>query len=160
MDSTDLVRFVNNLQIEAEIVYLPVDTPTVTDAAKAVNVMPEQIGKSLLFLVEGDPLLIIANGTTRIDYRALADHLKVNRKRIKLANSEQVFQFTGYEVGTVPPFGHKMLLPTVIERSVVEQREIYTGGGDVNALLRISVKELERVTNAPNLKLKRASSET
>jgi prolyl-tRNA editing enzyme YbaK/EbsC (Cys-tRNA(Pro) deacylase) len=160
MDSTDLLRFVSDHQIEAEIVYLAVDTPTVTAAAAAVNVTPDQIGKSLLFLVDGDPLLVIANGTARIDYKPLAHHLKVNRKRIRLANSEQVFHFTGYEVGTVPPFGHKILLPTLIERSVVEQREIYAGGGDVNALLRISIKELERVTNAPNLKLKRPSSET
>ncbi|MGB3713835.1 MAG: YbaK/EbsC family protein [Candidatus Promineifilaceae bacterium] len=160
MNSTDLLRFINDHQIEADIVYLSVVTPTVTAAATAVNVTPDQIGKSLLFLIDGEPLLVIANGTTRIDYKALARHLEVNRKRIRLANSEQVFQFTGYEVGTVPPFGHKMLLPTLIERSVVEQREIYAGGGDVNALLRISVKELERVTEAPNLKLKRPSSDT
>lgn len=160
MDSNDLLRFVIEHQIEAEIVHLAVDTPTVSAAAMAVNVKPDQIGKSLLFLVDGDPLLVIANGTTRIDYKALAHHVKVNRKRIRLANSEQVLHFTGYVVGTIPPFGHKMLLPTIIERSVVEQREIYAGGGDVNALLRISIKELERVTNAPNIKLKRPSSET
>jgi Cys-tRNA(Pro) deacylase len=160
MDSTDLNRFVVDHEIEAEIVYLTVDTPTVAAAAMAVNVNPEQIGKSLLFLVEGDPLLVIANGNTRIDYKALASLRNVNRKKIKLANPQQVFQFTGYEVGTVPPFGHKDLIPTLIERSVVEQTNIYVGGGDVNALLRITTKELLRVTAAPVLVLKRPSSES
>ncbi len=158
MDSTDLVRFINDNQIEAQIVYLSVETPTVAAAAEAVNVLPDQIGKSLLFLVDGEPVLVIANGSTRIDYKALASYLKVNRKRIRLANPEQVLQYTGYSVGTVPPFGHIDPVLTLMEQSVVEQEEIFVGGGDINALLRISMTELERVIDAPCINLKRVES--
>ncbi|HET6446888.1 MAG TPA: YbaK/EbsC family protein [candidate division Zixibacteria bacterium] len=155
MNSTDLANYIEDHQIMAEIVTLDVDTPTVEAAASAVNVIPEQIGKSLLFLVEGEPVLVIANGITRVDYKALADYMNVNRRRIKLANPEQVYYYTGYEVGTVPPFGHIRPLSTLLEQSVIDQQEIYAGGGEINTLMRISISELRRVTDAPSLILKK-----
>ena len=155
MNSTDLANYIENHQIKAELVTLEVETPTVEAAALAVNVMPEQIGKSLLFLVDGEPVLVIANGTTRVDYKALADYMDVNRRRIKLANTEQVFHFTGFEVGTVPPFGHSKPLSTLLEQSVIDQQEIYAGGGQINTLMRVSIDELRRATGAPSVILKK-----
>lgn len=157
MDSKDLLKYIESNNIEAEIVHLPVETPTVAAAAEAVNADPDQIGKSLLFLVDGRPTLVIANGMTRIDYKALASYLQVNRKRIRLANPEQVLNHTGYHVGTVPPFGHKTVIQTILERSAVNQKELYVGGGDINALLRIMIPELERVTSAPRVDLKKSN---
>jgi Cys-tRNA(Pro) deacylase len=155
MDSTDLKRYVKKYQIDAEMVNLAVDTPTVEAAAAAVGVLPEQIGKSLLFLVDGDPVLIIANGMTRVDYRAMSKYFNVSRKRIKMANPDQVLQYTGYLVGTVPPFGHITVLSTVIENSVLEQEEIYAGGGEINVLVRVSTKELVRVVGARSAEFRR-----
>jgi Cys-tRNA(Pro) deacylase len=137
------------------MVYLAVDTPTVEAAASAVGVLPEQIGKSLLFLVDGDPRLIIASGMTRVDYRAMSKYFNVSRKRIKMANPDQVLQYTGYLVGTVPPFGHINELTTVVENSVLEQEEIYAGGGEINVLIRVSTNELVRVVGAKSAELKR-----
>jgi Cys-tRNA(Pro) deacylase len=155
MDSVDLAHYVKNYRIDAEMVYLAVDTPTVEAAASAVGVLPEQIGKSLLFLVDGDPRLIIASGMTRVDYRAMSKYFNVSRKRIKMANPDQVLQYTGYLVGTVPPFGHINELTTVVENSVLEQEEIYAGGGEINVLIRVSTNELVRVVGAKSAELKR-----
>jgi Cys-tRNA(Pro) deacylase len=148
MDSVDLARFIVENGIEAEIVTLEAETPTVEKAAEAVGVLPVQIGKSLLFFANQEPLLVIANGTTRVDYKALASILGISRKRLKLATAQQVQQVTGYPVGTVPPFGHKSILQTMVESGVLEQSEIYAGGGELNALLRIDTSELARVTDA------------
>ena len=157
MNSEDLARYIEDHGIDAEIVHLPVHTPTVEAAAEAVSVEPDHIGKSLLFLVEGRPILIIAAGTTRIDYKALANHLGVNRKRLRLANPDQVQSHTGYQVGTVPPFGHVEEIRSLLERSIEQQDELFVGGGDINALLRISNSELKRVTNAPYIDLKKTT---
>lgn len=146
MDSTDLQQFLENQGIEAEIVHLTVETPTVKAAARAVGCEPEQIGKSILFLADGTPHLVIANGTTRVGYKALADHLAINRKRLKMASPSQVLDITGYPVGTVPPFGHKSRLPTIIEAQVMAQDVVYAGGGAINALMRLTTDELLRVS--------------
>ncbi|HSG16702.1 MAG TPA: YbaK/EbsC family protein [Anaerolineae bacterium] len=148
MDSTDLQQFLDDEAIRAEIVHLASSTPTVEAAAQAAGCRPEEIGKSILFLANGVPYLVIANGTTRVGYKALADYLAISRKRLKLANADQVVDITGYPVGTVPPFGHPERLPTIIEERVMNQEIIYVGGGAINALMRLSTAELLRSSQA------------
>jgi Cys-tRNA(Pro) deacylase len=148
MDCHDLQRFITETGIEAEIVHLAQDTPTVEEAAKAVGCLPEQIGKTILFLAESRPYLVVANGVTRVGYKALADHLGTSRRRLKLAKADTVLDITGYPVGTVPPFGHKQLLPTIVEARVLAQEIIFAGGGAINALMRLTPKELLRASQA------------
>jgi prolyl-tRNA editing enzyme YbaK/EbsC (Cys-tRNA(Pro) deacylase) len=148
MDSRDLQRFIDEMGVEARIVHLDNETPTVEEAARAVGCLPEQIGKSILFLADGRPCLVVANGVTRVGYKALADHLGVSRRRLKLAKPDTVLDLTGYPVGTVPPFGHKQALPTIVEARVLEQEMVYAGGGAINALMRLATAELLRVSQA------------
>ena len=155
MDSTDLAKFIAEHQIAAEIVHLPAETPTVADAAEVVGVTPAQIIKSLLFTADGEPLLVIANGTTRVDYKKIADYLDTSRRRVKSAHPAQVLAITGYEVGAVPPFGHKSRLRTLVETAVFAQTEVYGGGGEIDALLRLETAELRRVTQPEILDLTR-----
>lgn len=148
MDSGDLQRFVEETGIRAEVIHLPEETPTVEAAAAVAGCLPEQIGKSILFLAEEEPYLVVANGLNRVGYKALADYLGTSRRRLKLAKPDIVLDITGYPVGTVPPFGHKEKLPTIVEARVMEQDEIFAGGGAINALMRLSPEELVRVSGA------------
>jgi prolyl-tRNA editing enzyme YbaK/EbsC (Cys-tRNA(Pro) deacylase) len=152
-NSTDLAQYIEEQAITAELLLLPEETPTVEAAAEAVNAHPDQIGKSILFLADGSPQLIIANGLNRVDYKKLADYLGISRRRLKLAKADEVLEITGYPVGTVPPFGHNQPIPTIIEANVVEQKELYAGGGEIKALIRLKTAELQRVLQAPILPL-------
>ena len=145
LNSQDLTDFINAHTIAAEIVPLAMETPTVPAAAAALGISTDQIVKSILFLINGEPLLVIANGTARVDYKKLADYLGVSRRRVKLATAKQVLDIAGFMVGTVPPFGHKRPFRTVVETAVYDQSTIYGGGGDMHALLRVSTIELRRV---------------
>ena len=147
MDSSDLAQFIATHNIKAEIVHLPVETPTVSAAANAVNVNPEQIIKSLLFMADGSPVLVVTNGLTRIHRKRLADELGMSRRRIKIATVEQVLAITGYAVGAVPPFGHPIKLPTLLDVGVLAESTVYGGGGESDALMRLSPDELQRVVN-------------
>ena len=148
MDSSDLQKFIDEMAVEATIVHLASDTPTVEEAARALGCQPEQIGKSILFLADDQPRLVIANGVTKVGYKALADHLGTSRRRLKLAKPESVLNITGYPVGTVPPFGHRQIIPTIVEQRVLDQETIYAGGGAINALMRLTTAELLRVSQA------------
>jgi prolyl-tRNA editing enzyme YbaK/EbsC (Cys-tRNA(Pro) deacylase) len=117
-------------------------------AARALRVREEQVIKSLVFLVDGQPRLVIANGTGRVDDRLIARHFRVGRKRVKMARPEQALEITGYAVGAMPPFGHENRLPTVVDPGVTVWPAIYGGGGDIDAMLRLTPGELLRVTGA------------
>ncbi|MCA9869956.1 MAG: YbaK/EbsC family protein [Anaerolineae bacterium] len=148
--SKDLAGFIQQNAISAELVYPREATPTVPLAAQAMGCQPDQIIKSVLFIVKGAaPLtaaLVIANGMTPIDFRKLAAVFEVGRRRIRLATAEEVLAVTGYAVGGVPPFGFDQTLATFIDRGVMAWPEVFGGGGDDRTLLRITPNELVRAT--------------
>jgi Cys-tRNA(Pro) deacylase len=148
LTSQDLQKFIDQNQISAEILPMEEDTPTVPDAARALGVEEGQIIKSLVFLVDGQPTLVIANGTHKVDNRLVARYFGVGRKRAKMARPEQALEITGYIVGAMPPFGHRTRLRTVVDPDVVAQQEIFGGGGEIDAMLRMTPDELLRVTGA------------
>ena len=121
-------------------------TPTVPDAARALGVATEQIIKSLVFVIDDEPLLVINNGITLVDRRKVATHMGVGRKRVKFASGEAALEITGYIVGSMPPFGHRQTLPTLIDPAVKQFDLIFGGGGDIDAMLRLTPAELLRVT--------------
>ncbi|GIK42792.1 MAG: hypothetical protein BroJett011_66250 [Chloroflexota bacterium] len=144
--SADLQCFIETHQIEATILPMIEHTPTVPDAARALAVEPEQIIKSLVFLVKDEPLLVINNGLSKVDQRKIADRLGVGRKQVKFASAEQALEITGYVVGSMPPFGHRRRLRTLVDPAITKFQVIFGGGGDINAMMRLTPGELLRVT--------------
>lgn len=149
----ELQAFMRSQGIHGEILQLDVPTPTVEAAAQAVNATPEQIIKSILFMVDQQPVLAIACGLSTISRRAIADLYNVGKKRVKLAAPELVLEISGYEVGAMPPFGHRQALNTLIDQKVLEVPEAYAGGGAENALLHLNPHDIQRVTGAKILDL-------
>ena len=153
LDAAHLERFMQENGVDGELVFLQDETPTVEAAADAVDSAPEQILKSLLFVIKEDeehvrPLLVISNGLSRVSYKKLAQHEGVSRRHVRIARPAQVEEITGYAVGTVPPFGHARPLRTLIDEDILTQSDVYAGGGAVNALLRLDAAELQRVVQA------------
>jgi Cys-tRNA(Pro) deacylase len=148
MTSSELAAFIATHNITAKIIHMAEHTPTVEMAAQALGVQPEQVGKSILFVANDTPTLVVACGTNRIDYKKLADHLGLSRKRLRIASPEEVFDLAGYAVGAMPPFGHKIQLRTILDARVLTQTNFYAGGGDINAMLHVAPHEIQRVSNA------------
>lgn len=160
---TDLARAIQIAGIDAALIFPPHETPTVTLAARALHCREDQIIKSVLFLVRREggeqPVLVISNGTAPIDYRKLAVAWGVSRKSIKLASPETVLATTGYPAGGVPPFGYPRPVETFVDQAVLAQPVVYGGGGDEHTLLRITPKELVRVTGAHVIDAREAGQE-
>jgi prolyl-tRNA editing enzyme YbaK/EbsC (Cys-tRNA(Pro) deacylase) len=142
----ELENYMQEHSIPGQIVRLDVPTPTVESAANAVNTSPDQIIKSILFVVDEQPVLAIASGLSNIDRRAIADLFGVGRKRVKLASAETVLEISGYEVGAMPPFGHRKKLKTLIDPRVLEFPEAYAGGGAENVLVHLNPQDLLQAT--------------
>jgi prolyl-tRNA editing enzyme YbaK/EbsC (Cys-tRNA(Pro) deacylase) len=154
----DLQAYIDSRQIDARLVQDIGETPTVPAAAQALGVVPDRIIKTLLFLIERpgqkeslpSPVIVISNGESLVDRRALAAHFDVGRKRVRLAPAPVVLDLLGYPAGGVPPFGHRTVLPAIMDQAVValgdgQEGRIYAGGGDDRTMLALTVDELLRV---------------
>jgi prolyl-tRNA editing enzyme YbaK/EbsC (Cys-tRNA(Pro) deacylase) len=149
LSSKDLQAFISNQGITAELVRPPGATPTVTTAAEAMGVSPDAIIKSVLFIIsKRHPLLVIANGERRIQQKAIARHLGVGKKQVKLASPAEVLRWCDYPIGGVPPFGHPTPLRTLVDPHVLDQPMVYGGGGTEQVLMRIRTADLQAVIDA------------
>ena len=146
--SNDLQQFIDEYNIEATILPMREHTSTVAEAAKALKVDTSQIIKSLVFITPDEPVLVINNGIARIDRRKLALQLGIGRKRVKFANPDQALEITGFVVGAMPPFGHRRKLRTFVDSALTGLETIFGGGGDIDAMMRLTSSELVRVTRA------------
>jgi prolyl-tRNA editing enzyme YbaK/EbsC (Cys-tRNA(Pro) deacylase) len=119
-------------------------TRTVDEAARAVGCEPRQIAKSIVFVVDGDPVVAIASGATRIDTDALCEVLDCAEARP--ASPEEVRAATGFAPGGVPPFSHG--LPVVIDRSLLDEGSVWAAGGDGNTVFQVDARKLAACTHA------------
>lgn len=158
LTQADLQRYLDQHKIPARLIPDLGHTPTVPAAAQVLGVEPDQIIKTLLFVLEpGDKagqappaVVVIGNGENRISKRALGQHFGLNPKRVKLAPAETVIDLLGYPPGGVPPFGHRTPLPVILDQNVVGLREryndrIFGGGGDDYTMLELTVGDLLRI---------------
>lgn len=134
------------LGVEAEIIEFPESTRTSEDAARAVGTTVERIVKSLVFLADGKPILVLASGANRVDARKLAQ--AVGATRIGKADAEQVRRATGFAIGGVPPLGHAAPLPVFADRDLLALDLVYAAAGTPHAVFGIQPATLLRVTGA------------
>jgi Cys-tRNA(Pro) deacylase len=134
------------LGLEIEIKEFEATTRTAEDAANAIGCTVAQIVKSLLFVVDGQPVLALVSGPNRLDEKKLAELRGVGKKKVKRANADVVREATGFAIGGVPPFGHLQKLPTYIDEDFWQFEVIWAAAGTPNAVFAISPDELARVT--------------
>ena len=144
----DLQAYIDTHHLKATILPMAVHTATVADAAAALGVDSSRIIKSLVFMAADQPVLVVNNGTARVDRKKLAACLGLNRKRVKFATAGQALEITGYVVGSMPPFGHRQPMRTLVDAAAAEMEVVYGGGGDIDAMMRLFVPELLAVTRA------------
>lgn len=149
----DLEEFMRENEIPGEIIHLDVPTPTVKSAAQAVGTTPENIVKSILFLVGERNVLTITCGPEFVERRAISAHYNIGRKKVKLADPDHVLQETGYHVGAMPPFGHHLPLHTLVDKRLLDKKQVYAGGGSDRTLLRIDPQAILKSTQAEVLDL-------
>ena len=148
MNSKSLQAFIDTHRLAAVILPMDAHTATVGDAARALGVDADMIIKSLVFMAGKQPILVINNGLARVDRKKLAKYLGMNRKRVKFASAEQALAVTGYVVGSMPPFGHRQELKTLVDLATAGLDTVYGGGGGLDAMMRLSASELLKVTHA------------
>ena len=146
MASENLKRYLEKLGVDARLQKFEEHTMTVDAAASRLGINREKIVKSILFIDgSGQPVLAIVTGDSRVDEGKLAK--ACGAKKVRRANSAEVKEFTGYEVGAVSPFHPEKRVRTFVDQKVMCFARVVGGGGEINALLEIGTADLKRLTN-------------
>jgi prolyl-tRNA editing enzyme YbaK/EbsC (Cys-tRNA(Pro) deacylase) len=126
------------LGLDVEVTTLERPTRTVQEAASAVGCNAAEIAKSIVFVCDGDPVLVIASGAHRVDTNKVADVLDC--AEIRQASPDEVRSATGFTVGGVAPFGHD--LPVILDQTLLSHSQVWAAGGDGNTLFCVEPHKL------------------
>ena len=133
-----VVKAARKLGLEIEVKTLESSTRTVAEAAAAVGSDQGQIAKTLVFVADGDPVLVVASGAHRVDTDALCEIFDV--AEVRQASAGEVRVATGYPVGGVSPLGCG--LPIAFDADLLQFGQIYVAGGDGNTLFAVDPRTL------------------
>jgi prolyl-tRNA editing enzyme YbaK/EbsC (Cys-tRNA(Pro) deacylase) len=117
--------------LEADVQVLPDSTRTAQEAADACGCELGQIVKSLVFVVDGQPTMVLCAGDRRVT--AVAG---------RPATADEARAATGFAIGGVPPLGHDTDLPTIVDESLRRFERVWCAAGTPHAVFETSVDDL------------------
>jgi prolyl-tRNA editing enzyme YbaK/EbsC (Cys-tRNA(Pro) deacylase) len=129
-------RLVQRLQrrgLEIEVRTLPDSARTAVLAAAALDVEVGRIVKSLVFLRDEQPVLVLCAGDRRVD----ADRLGLSP-----APPDHVREVTGFSIGGIPPLGHDVALETIIDESLRRFPVVWAAAGTPHDVFAIATDAL------------------
>lgn len=126
------------------IIELEHSTATVSLAAEALGVEPGMIAKTLSFFQGETPVLILAEGTARIDNRKYKDTFHMKAKMIPF---EEVEAVTGHAPGGVCPFGVNENVKVYLDQSLRRFEVVYPAAGNDHSAVKLTIPELERAAD-------------
>lgn len=126
-----------------EVQEYPDGTRTAAEAAAAVGCAVGRIVKSLVFTVDGRPVVALVAGDARLDESLLAEAAGGTVGR---ADADIVREATGYPIGGVPPFGHATALATFLDESLLAHDTVWAAAGTPRHVFEVAPAELLRLS--------------
>ncbi len=117
------------------------------EAAEALGVGPERVGKTLVVVDEdGGHRNAVVGVDGRLDLKALASAAGV--KRIAMAEVADAERVTGYVHGGISPFGQRRRLPTVVDAGLAAHDRVIVNGGRRGLQVELAPADLVALTGA------------
>lgn len=140
-----VVAAASDVGLEIEVREFPAGTKTAADAAAAIGCQVAAIVKSLVFTVDGEPVIAFVPGDRRLDTGRLA--AAAGGAEVQRADLDRVRESTGFAAGGTPPFGHIRPLRVFADEALRRNDPVWAAAGTPTTVFPISVSDLDRVTS-------------
>ena len=127
------------------VIELEESSATVQLAAEALSVEPGMIAKTMSFLTEDGPILILTEGTAKIANRKYKDYF---HEKAKMIPFDEVEDYIGHAPGGVYPFGIKDGVKVYLDESLKKYDTVHPAAGDNHSAVKLTIEELEEVAGA------------
>ena len=143
--SIDRVRkYFKEYKIEQNIIELTTSTATVKEAAESLGTEECRIAKTLSFIVEDKPILIVVAGDAKIDNSKYKGNFHTKAKMIP---ADLVETLIGHNIGGVCPFGINEGVTVYLDESLKRFEHVYPACGSSNSAIKLTIEELEKYSN-------------
>lgn len=142
MSVEKVTSYLKQFDLDKKIMQFDVSSATVELAALAVGCEPAHIAKSLTFLVNDKPVMIVCAGDTKIDN---SKYKAVFGEKAKMLKFEEVELLVGHAVGGVCPFAVNDEVAVFLDKMLKRFDVVYPACGSSNSAIGLRVEELEKV---------------
>ena len=124
------------------IIELEDSSATVQLAAQALGVEPGMIAKTMSFLIGEEAILILTEGTAKVDNRKYKDTFHMKAKMIPF---EEVENWIGHAPGGVCPFGIKEGVRVYLDETLKKYETVFPACGSSNSAIELTIPQLEQL---------------
>jgi len=142
--SLRLVEWAASAGLSLDVRVFPEGTKTAVDAATAIGCEVAAIVKSLVFMVDDEPVVALVPGDLRLDAEALA--VAAGGTAARRASLDEARSATGYAVGGTPPFGHGRRV--FADLQLRRHDPVWAAAGTPTTVFPISIEDLGRTSAA------------
>ena len=142
MSLKSVTEYLKKFNLEDEIMEFDVSSATVKEAAIALNCEEKEIAKTLSFLIDGKPIVIVVAGDAKIDNSKYKSEFHTKAKMIGFDDVEDLI---GHAVGGVCPFGVNEGVIVYFDESLKRFEYVYPACGSSNSAIKLSLKKLEEI---------------
>lgn len=128
---------------DGEIVEFDESSATVAEAAQAIGCGEADIAKTLSFLVDGKPILIVMAGDKRCDNHKYKEFF---HEKAHMIPREDLVELVGHEAGGVCPFGVNDGVTIYLDESLKEHEFVYPACGSCNSAIKLTISEMEELS--------------
>jgi prolyl-tRNA editing enzyme YbaK/EbsC (Cys-tRNA(Pro) deacylase) len=129
-----------------EIRGFPEATRTAAEAAAAIGCELSAIVKSLIFTADGVPVVVLVDGSSRVDTELVRSALYA--AKVKRADAALVRETTGYAIGGVPPFGHRNPTRVLADRGLLDHDVVWAAAGTPHTVFALDPASVVRHAGA------------
>ncbi len=133
--------YFRELGIEEKVQELAESSATVELAAAALGTEPGRIAKTLSFMVNENPILIVTAGDVKIDN---AKYKKFFGAKAKMLTPQQAEELIGHAVGGVCPFAVNDGVAVYLDESLKKYKTVFPACGSSNSAIELNMEELEK----------------
>lgn len=138
-------EYLEKYNLEDRIQVFETSSATVELAAKAVGCEGKQIAKSMTFLVDDNPVMVIAAGDTKVDNSKFKAFFAT---KAKMLTPQQVDDMIGHSIGGVCPFGINDGVKVYLDEMLKRFDYVYPACGSSNSAVKLTVEELEQISQS------------
>ena len=135
--------WLNAQNVSYKVLQYPANITTSSEAAAFLGIEEAQMLKSLLVKVGDEFVMMLTPLNKRLDMNVLMQYFSVKKSR--MATPDEVFEITGYKIGTTCPFLLKTNLRIFLDQDVLKYKEIAISSGEKGKEIMISLADLQRV---------------
>lgn len=139
------IEYLESKNIEFKTIHLDEVPKTAQDVERIYSCSLRQVLKTLIFIGEIEPVIVVLPGDKRVDMNKLKKATK--QTNLRMAKPDEIEEITGYKIGGVSPFGIEKNITKIIDESVFKTKTVNIGSGKAELGIELNSEELRKAWN-------------